>query len=264
MSFSISRAITMAKRNFLQLKRDPAKLIHVFYWSFLDIILWGYSASWVQKDSLSDVIGISLLMGVIFWQFVVRSNFDISLGVIEEVLSHNITNLFASPLSVYEWLVGLLMVSVVICSLLLLFCHIIAFYVYKMSIFAIFGWTLPIFIILLYLSGTSFGLLAGTLILIGGARFQSLVYMIGWGFAPLGGIFYPINVLPQWVQFIASWFPLMYIFDAVRKYIETNQLVWNFIYKAFALNIIYVILSAIIFMTAFKYSRNRGLSRLIE
>jgi ABC-2 type transport system permease protein len=114
------------------------------------------------------------------------------------------------------------------------------------------------------MAGTSFGLLAGTLILIGGARFQSLVYMIGWGFAPLGGIFYPINVLPEWVQFIASWFPLMYIFDAVRSFIETNMITWNFIYKALALNIIYVILSAIIFMTAFKYSRNRGLSRLIE
>lgn len=264
MSFSFDRALTMAKRNLLQFKRDPAKLTYIFYCSFLDIILWGYSGSWVQKDSTNDVVGISLLMGVIFWQFVIRSNFDISLGVIEEVWSHNITNLFSTPLNTYEWLAGLLMVSVVMCSVLLIFCHLVTFYIYKISIFAIFGWTLPIFILLLYLMGTSFGLLAGALILIGGARFQYLVYMIGWGFAPLGGIFYPITVLPKWVQLFASWFPMMYIFEGARKYIETNELDCHLINKSLGLNIIYVVISSIIFMTTFRYSQKRGLSRLIE
>lgn len=264
MSFSFARALTIAKKNLLQFRRDPAKLTYVFYCSFLDIILWGYSGSWVQKDSTNDIVGISLLMGVIFWQFVIRSNFEISLGVIEEVWSHNITNIFATPLNVYEWLAGLLIVSAVMCTVLLLFCHLIAFCVYKISIFRIFGWTLTIFIMLLHLIGTSFGLLGGTLILIGGARFQYLVYLIGWGFAPLGGIFYPITVLPKWVQFVASWFPLMHIFDAARKYIETNKLDCHLINKALALNIIYVVISTIIFITTFKYSRNRGLSKLIE
>lgn len=125
MTFSIKRVLVMASRNILQLKRDPAKIIHIFYWSFLDIILWGYSATWIQQDSVSNSIGIALLTGVIFWQFVVRANFDISLGVLEEVLSHNITNLFASPLTLAEWISALSIISVLVTSILALYCYII-------------------------------------------------------------------------------------------------------------------------------------------
>ena len=88
--------------------------------------------------------------------------------------------------------------------------------------------------------------------------------MIGWLFAPLGGVFYPISVLPHWVQVIASWFPLMYIFDAMRNFINNQQLDWEIIIKALTLDVFYLIICAIIFTLAFKNSKKRGLSRLIE
>ena len=264
MNFDIKRAFVMAYRNFLQLKRDPAKLLHVFYWSFLDIVIWGYSASWIQKDSVSSIIGISLLAAVVFWQFIVRSNLDLCLGILEEVVSHNITNLFASPLNLSEWIIGLLLVSSFISIILLFFCYLIVLFIYKISLFAIFGWSLFLFLGLLFMAGTSFGFLSGALIIKGGSRYQSLVFMMGWLFAPLGGIFYPISVLPFWVQAIASRFPLMYIFDAMRNFIKSGLIDWYLIINALFLNLLYLLIFITIFYLTFKNSKKNGLSRLIE
>ena len=68
----------------------------------------GLTSRWVESSG-NEVpqLALILLTGVVFWQVVWRANYEISVNLLEEFWNQNMVNLFATPLTVWEWSVGL-------------------------------------------------------------------------------------------------------------------------------------------------------------
>lgn len=263
MIYFLTKALIITKKNLLILIRDPSKITSIFLYAFLDIILWGYSSAWVRESTGNNIVAISLLSGIIFWQFVQRSIWDVSLAVQEEVISGNTSSLISTPLKPKDYMLGIFIYSVLINIVTIFICYILALNAFGVSLIQVFGVNLFLFIFILYLFGISIGIINSSMSIYFGARFQTLFGIVGWLVAPLGGVFYQINVLPIWAQKLSGLLPLVYIFDAIRYFIKNKILDTNLIAKAMILNLLYLALAIFLLRKVFNLSRKKGLDRLI-
>ena len=76
--------------------------------------------------------------------------------------------------------------------------------------------------------------------------------------APLGCIYYPLSILPDWLQIIAKMLPLVHIFEEVRSILLNNVVNYSNIMSALTLNLVYFVLAVIIFYSAFAGARKKG------
>ena len=76
--------------------------------------------------------------------------------------------------------------------------------------------------------------------------------------APLGCIYYPIEILPEFFQVIAKGLPLVYIFDETRNILINDLVDYENIKQAYLLNLVYLIFGIGLFYLSFLRARVKG------
>ena len=106
--------------------------------------------------------------------------------------------------------------------------------------------------------GWSLGLIICAILMKYGLAVESLAWAALFLVQPVCGVFYPIDVLPLWIQPFSSIFPATYIFEGMREIFFNNNFVVEFLVKAFFLNILYMVSSIVIFILMNKHVRKSG------
>ena len=255
------RINAIVRRHFMLTFRRADRILNVLYWPFLNIVLWGITSMWMQQQSNNANIITMILTGLILWQIVFRVNLETAKGLFEELLSHNVVNLFSTPLTLTEWIVSMMILGIINMLLVLACCSIAVWFLYGITIFKL-GWSLIPFMLSLLISGWFIGFFICGLLIYWGLKAQDFVFTVGWVFSPFCAIYYPLSVLPQWLQVIGKCLPMTYVFEAMREVLQTGQFNYNYINISFVLNFFYLALSLIFFWYMFEKSKERGLARL--
>ena len=260
---NLRRNYAMNKRYFYTLIKSYDRLSDMFYWPVMDILIWGLTGLYFSLLSQNpEITKTILLTGLIFWIITWRSQYEITVNLLTEMWDRNLVNIFASPLKLSEWILSVIVYGAVKMSFSLFFSAATAFFLYKYAFFQFGPWLLPIFISL-GLTGWAIGFTVGSIIIRYGLKAQTLAWTGAYIIVPFSAIYYPLSILPDWAQKVALVIPSSYIFEAMREHIFTNTLSPEKIVISFALNIIYLILSILLFTFAFKKSKQKGLGRLI-
>lgn len=238
---------------------DPA--VDFFYWPVYDILIWGFASKAVVLSGAAEPTTIALVSSLVAWQAVYRGNLDVSFNLLQEMWSRNIVNLFSSPASMYEWAISVISVSFVNASIAVMFAALSVWFLYGISVFSVGWFFIPVFCLLLF-SGVSIGFITSSVLIVYGQKAQKLVWVMGWFFAPFSGVFYPIDLLPQWGKAIASLIPMSYVFTALRDTIIYESSALTQLLYGFMLTSAYFALALIVFRYAFNKSRDLGLARL--
>ena len=82
---------------------------------------------------------------------------------------------------------------------------------YEFSIFDL-GLPLLAFFFNLLMMGWAIGLLVAALVLRYGLGAESLAWVAIFAIAPLSGIYYPISILPDWLEAVAAILPASHVF----------------------------------------------------
>ena len=176
---------------------------------------------------------------------------------LEEIWSRNFTNLFIAPLKVNE-IIAALTVTALIRTLI----GIVPAILLAAPFFGVSLLNLGPALILLLLSLYAFGMTLGLLVVSGLLRYGPAFENVAWSslflLAPLGCIYYPLSILPDWLQIIAKGLPLVYIFEEVRSILINNTVNYSNIMSALILNLIYFFISVYIFYSAFHEARKKG------
>lgn len=259
---NLYRSWAVAKRHLYHFKRNWDRLSDSFYWPVMDLIVWGLTTVWLQSTSTepSNIVQI-MLTAVVFWQIVWRANYEISVNLLEETWSGNVSNLFSSPLTIAEWIVGVLMVGgmKVIISLVVGFTA--SWILYSLNLLTVGALLVP-FLASLILFGWALGFFASALILRYGRTIQTVAWMSGFIFAPLSAVYYPVSVLPVWLQPVCHMIPTTYVFEGMRQVLRTGAIdPWQLAY-GLILNLVYLAGAITMFLSCFEYRRSIGLQRL--
>ena len=110
----------------------------------------------------------------------------------------------------------------------------------------------------LYLFGTTLGLLVTSGLLRFGPAFENTAWSSLFLLAPLGCVYYPLSILPEWLQVLAKGLPLVYVFEEARSILVNNVVNYENILNALALNLFYFISAIFVFYLAFYGARKKG------
>jgi len=91
-----------------------------------------------------------------------------------------------------------------------------------------------------------------------GPSFENVAWASLFFLAPLGCIYYPIEILPNSLQLIAKALPLVHIFEEMRNILINNTVNNLQIFKSVAISLIYFSVSVFVFYLAYYGAKNRG------
>jgi len=113
-------------------------------------------------------------------------------------------------------------------------------------------------LIALYIFGISLGLMVTAGLLRFGPSFENIAWASLFFLAPLGCIYYPIEILPNSLQIIAKCLPLVHIFEEMRNILINNTVSYLEIFKSVAISFLYFVLGVIIFYAAYYGAKIKG------
>jgi ABC-2 type transport system permease protein len=234
----------------------------LFFWPALDIFLWGMTSAWIQRHEVGvPSIAIAILTGLVFWQIIWRSNYEVSVNLLQEFWNRNMVNLFSTPLKLQEWVSALMLIGGLKIFITIAFGGFVVWLLYALNIFSM-GWALLPFCASLLVSGWFIGFFSASIMVYFGQRVQMLAWMTAYIFAPFSAVFYPSSVLPAWAQWIGKALPMTYIFEGMRRVLATGVFSWKDFGMSVLLNVVYLLGTMRLFWFFFEKSRAKGLARL--
>lgn len=259
-TFSWGNVQALFSRYVQQIVRDHWRLVSVFYWPLIEIAVFGFMGAFRGAATTESNL---LIGGSILWVLVAHTYYFIVFNMLEELWSHNIVSLFATSVTLGEWILAGVAMAAVMMVVLCVYMGCMAYCMYGFSLLML-GWYIVPVVLSLFLFSVGLGCCLNALLFYAGVRGQSLVFMVGWLFAPFVGVYYPVSVLPYWMQFIAEYIPPKHIFVFVRALIADNVIVLSALYKAFALNVVWVVCGIVLLNFMYRMSIRSGLSRLVD
>ena len=132
----LSRTAAIPLRHFYLMRGSFARVLPLFIWVAIDIVLWGFITRYLNSVTASGFNFVPSLLGaVLFWDFCSRVMHGVTTAFLEDVWSRNFLNIFASPLSIYEYVAGLVISSIVTSTLGLVVMVALATTVFGLSFF---------------------------------------------------------------------------------------------------------------------------------
>jgi ABC-2 type transport system permease protein len=218
-----SRSVAIALRHFFLVRGSVSRLLTPFLWVLIDIVLWGFITKYLNTLASPGFNFVPALLGaVLIWDFFVRVMNGVTAVFFEDVWSRNFLNLFATPMSIPEYALGLVLSSLGL-SLAALLAMLALAAAFGFSFLA-YGAALLPFLLILFLFGIALGLLGCALVLRWGPSAEWFIWPIPAVLAPFAGVFYPLSTLPPWMQGIASAMPPAYVFEGMRSILAHQTL----------------------------------------
>ncbi len=240
--------------------RNAFRAMDVCFWPVMDLLVWGFVTLYLLKVSSAVPAMITFLIGaVILWNVLYRAQQVVCLSFLEDLWSRNLLNIFTSPVKVSEFVAAAYILGLAQALAVMLILSVMAFVMYSFNVMTL-GFDLAILFANLMLMGWAMGLIATSLIVRWGPQAEVLAWAIPFVVQPLCAVFYPVSVLPAWLQPLARCVPASYVFEGMRAAISgSHEVVTNYAIIAFGLNIVYLAVAGLFFKYMFEQARERGL-----
>ena len=253
-----NKVYALSLRHFYLIIGSFPRILDLIYWPSIQIFLWGFISKFFTLSSsyYSNTVGI-ILSAAILYDFLFRSSISYNMMFLEEIWSRNFTNLFISPIRLSEIIAALTLTAIFRTLIGLVPAALLAIPLFGISIFEI-GFPLIFLLISLYIFWVTLGLLVTSGLLRFGPSFENIAWASLFFLAPLGCIYYPIEILPEWLQGIAKILPLVHIFEEMRNILINNDLNINAIITSIVISLFYFIFGVIVFYVAYYGAKKRG------
>jgi len=245
----------MLIRNFYLWFRDLDRLFDTFWWAFFDVVIWGFFSTYFSAGGNNIVARI--LSGTIFWAVLARSQWEVSASMITESWERNLMNVFASPLTIAEFLTSSVLLGAVKLLVVFSFMAGVTILFYHFNIFALSFWIIPL-LGSLFFTSVWLAFFVNALVLRYGKGVISVAWTLIMIINPISGVVYPLSVLPRPLQMIAQFIPSSYVFEGMRSVLETGTMNPSLLLVSFILNAVYLMVAIFVYWYTFRKAREHG------
>ncbi|MGH6888874.1 MAG: ABC transporter permease [Rhizomicrobium sp.] len=253
------RVAAVALRQFYLYRGSPTRVVPLFAWVAVDITLWGFITRYLNSVASPGFNFIPALLGaVLLWDFLTRVMQGVSTAFLEDVWSRNFLNMFATPLVISEYVLGLVITAIATSLVGLLTMLLLASAAFGLS-FLVYGLALVPFVLVLFLSGIALGIAGSAMVLRLGPASEWFVWPFPAFLSPFVGVFYPVSVLPGWMRAISRALPPAYVFEGMRAIVRGTPWHMSDLAISFALSVFYIFAAALLFRQVYRTAVRTGL-----
>ncbi|OGG13635.1 hypothetical protein A2773_06190 [Candidatus Gottesmanbacteria bacterium RIFCSPHIGHO2_01_FULL_39_10] len=257
MNKKFERIIGVIVRHLYVWPKNLGRFTDSFFWPVINLFVWGYVGLYFNGQIGGVNYVSAFLTGYLLWMFLQRSQEEISIGLLEDLWNRNFINIFATPITIWEYLIGLMITGIFKLTLAFGLLSVVAFIFFKFNIYTLGIYLLP-FILSLLLTGWWLGLIINGTIIRLGYDAEALGWTVVFILMPFSGVYYPLSILPSWMQSISSILPSSYVFEGMRNLVLNGF----FDLKAFAismiLNAVYIALALFFYKKMFDVAKEKG------
>jgi ABC-2 type transport system permease protein len=241
------------------LRGSFARVIPLFAWVAIDVVLWGFLTRYLDSVSHAGIDFVTLLLGaVLLWDFFARVMQGVSMTFFEDVWTRNLLNLFSTPLTIAEYVTGLVLSSVGTSAIGLAVMVGLALAVFGLDIAGHLGF-LTAAVLVLFLFGIAVGIAGCAIVLRLGPSAEWFIWPIPAVLSPFAGVFYPLAVLPVWMRAFSFVLPPAHVFEVARAVLAGGQPDWARLALAAGLALADVVLAGAIFAAVHRHAVRTGL-----
>jgi ABC-2 type transport system permease protein len=246
-------------RQLYLMRSSPVRVFGMLVWVTIDIVLWGFITRYLNTVGGSGVNFVPALLGaVLLWDFCERIMQGVSTAFLEDVWSRNFLNLFSSPLSISEYVAALVVTSMITSSLGLAVMLLIATGVFHLQIFSQ-GLPLAAFVFVLFVFGITLGIVATSMVLRFGPASEWLLWPLAALLSPFAAVFYPVAILPAWMQWVAHALPPSYVFEGMRGLLRGDAFPAHLLLLGAAVGAVELLGAGYLFRRVFRRAVRTGL-----
>src|ERR1700683_2617627 len=162
---NLKRTAAIVLRQFYLLRGSPARILPMFAWVSIDIVLWGLFTRYLNTVASAGFNFIPAALGALLvWVCLVRVMQGVTTAFFEDVWSRNFLNIFATPLRISEYVGGLVMSSIATSMMGLIVMLVLATTAFGLSFFT-YGVLLAPFLLVLFLFGVALGIFGCAVVL---------------------------------------------------------------------------------------------------
>jgi ABC-2 type transport system permease protein len=240
-------------------KGSPTRVLPLFAWVAIDIVLWGFITRYLNSVASPGFNFVPAMLGaVLLWDFFIRVMQGVTTAFFEDVWSRNFLNVFASPITLPEYVGGLVATSVGTTCVGLAAMLALSTTVFGLSFF-LYGLNLIAFLMVLFLFGMALGVTGCAVVLRLGPAAEWLIWPIPALLSPFVGVFYPLSTLPKWMGAVSHALPPSYVFEGVRAIVSGRAESGTDLLCGAALAIIYIALAGWFFRRIHRHAVRTGL-----
>ena len=248
----------MILRYWFLLMSSWPRLLELLYWPALQIITWGFLQNYISQNAgFFARAGGTLVGAVILWDILFRGQLGFSISFLEEMWARNLGNLMMSPLKPIEFLIALMVMSLIRLAIGVIPMTLLAMIFFDFNLYGI-GFPLIAFFCNLIFTSWSVGIFVSGLVLRYGLGAESIVWTLMFGMMPLACIYYPVTVLPHWLQVVAWSLPPTYVFEGMRSLLMEHVFHADLMAYALVINVVLITISFAIFLMLLRSARQHG------
>jgi ABC-2 type transport system permease protein len=234
------------------------RMLELVYWPTLQLVSWGFLQTYISQNAgFFARAGGTFIGAVILWDILFRGQLGFSISFLEEMWARNLGNLMMSPLKPIEFLISLMIMSLIRLAIGVIPMTLLAFFFFDFNLYG-FGLPLIAFFCNLIFTSWSLGIFVSGLVLRNGLGAESIVWTVMFGILPLACVYYPVTVLPHWLQVVAWALPPTYVFEGMRALLMDHVFRLDLMLQALAINAVLFIVSFAIFLVLLNSGRRAG------
>ncbi len=248
----------MIARYWYLLRSSWPRLLELVYWPAVQMLMWGFLQAYIGENSgFFARAGGTFIGAVLLWDILFRGQLGFSVSFLEEMWSRNLANLMISPLKPVEFVLALMAMSIVRLAIGMVPVSLLAIAFFGFNLYAM-GLALAAFFANLILTSWAVGIFVSGLVMRNGLGAESFAWTIMFLLMPLTCVYYPVSVLPDWLQPVALALPPTYVFEGMRALLIEHIFRADLMWRALGLNALWFGAGVYGFIRLLDASRRHG------
>jgi ABC-2 type transport system permease protein len=224
----------------------------------VQMLMWGFLQIYVSQNSGPFTRAASTFIGaVMLWDVLFRGQLGFSISFLEEMYARNMGNLMMTPLRPIEFVLALTIQSVIRLSIGMVPVSFLAIWFFDFNLWGM-GLALAVFFMNLLLTSWAIGIIVSGILLRHGLGAENLAWGLMFLMLPFTCVYYPVSVLPSWLQVVAWMLPPTYVFEGMRALLIDHVFRADLMVQAFALNVVLFAGGVAIFLVLLRSARREG------
>ncbi len=255
---SAGRVGAMVLRYVYLMRSSWPRMLELLYWPLVQLLMWGFLQTYLNgQPGVIAAAGGVLIGGILLWDVLVRGQLGFNISFLEEMWSRNMANLLISPLTRIELIGSLILMSLIRLVISLLPITFLAILFFGYNLWAL-GFGLTAFFANLLRTGWALAILTSGIILRNGLGAEGLVWSLMFLVMPLCAVFYPVSVLPVFLQWVSWLLPPTYVFEGMRAIVFQHVFRADLMLWAFGINAVLMAIACVAFVRLLDSARRVG------
>ena len=250
------RTSAFALKNWLITKKRGFHLFEIFFWPFISLISVGLLTRFLALDSKMVEF---VLIGVIAFSVIQIGQLDIAYVILYSIWNKSLKHEMVAPINVFHLITGSWAMGVIHSFLIFLLLCIFSSLAFHLNFLNSGIARLSLFFIGLTFFAAFVGIAVCALAFRFGGRAHVGATSIVSILILVSGIYYPIEILPRPLQFVASFIPLTYFLEYFRSFYGFSIKSQYPLLLGFLLTAAYNIIAVYLLCFSIRNARQKGI-----